>query len=151
VSSWQVAIGSLVETDDADIHQRGTFTGLAGERFTQVMRPQPFGLSSNPPAGSRGLLLFGGPNREIAAALGMEAGAHRPRSLPVGATALYGANGEIVSLVGKTIRIKADTIVLDGVVKLGGDGAAREVAMRDSVDDAGNKAISNLATKVFAL
>lgn len=151
MSEWQVSLGSLIDSDDRDEHQRGTFAGMAGERFTRVLRAQPFGFTSNPPAGSRGLLLFGGANREAAVAIGMEAAAHRPRNLPTGATAIYGANGEVLSMVGKVVRIKADLIILDGVVRLGGVEASRPVSMRDSTDSAGHRQTGALASKVFAL
>lgn len=148
---WQVSFGSLVNFDDSDEHQRGDFIGMAGERYTKVRVLHPFGFSSAAPQDARGALLYAGSNREVAMALAMESREHRPRNLPAGATVLYGANGEIVSLVGKTIRIKADTIVLEGTVKLGGDDASRAVSLKDSLDDAGNKQIGNLATKVFGL
>lgn len=149
---WQMAIGSVIGVDDGTgAHQRVDVSGLAGERFTKVIRSQPFGFSSVPPAGSRGLLLLGGANREVAALIGAEHGDHRPTGMVAGATAIYGAQGEIISLVGTEIRIKAATIVLDGTVKLGGSGANKQVALLGSVDSDGDTIQSAVATKVYAL
>jgi len=82
MGDWQMAIGSVVAVDDGTgAHQRVDVSGLAGERFTKVIRSQPLGFSSVPPAGSRGLLLLGGANREVAALVGAEHGDHRPTGM----------------------------------------------------------------------
>lgn len=59
--------------------------------------------------------------------------------------------GASISVVDGKIVLKAGTIVLDGDVRLGGEGAERELALRDSVDSHGDVETSNLSTKVKAI
>ena len=147
----------LTAVDDGDGVQRVSVAGMKGTNFSQVLRLQPFGLSSTPPAGSVGLILAQSGASERAFALGFEHDGHRPRSLPQGGTAIYDASGQVISIVEKTIRfvgsdlvhIRAGTIVLEGTVKLGAPDAAKPVAMLGSVDSAGDVETSNLATRVF--
>lgn len=47
------------------------------------------------------------------------------------------------------VTITADTIVLEGDVKLGGADADKPASMKGTIDTGGNADISNLATKVF--
>lgn len=164
MSGWQAIIADLDEVDDADVHQRGTYRGMAGERYTRVMRLQPHGFSSVPPVGSRGVMLAGGAHRDVAMVLGMEHGDHRPRNQPAGSTVLYDHAGGILSIVDKNFRIVcADftveatgtitfkgTSVFDGEVALGGTGG-KPVALKDSLDTNGDALIAALATKVTAV
>jgi len=126
----------LIGQDDSGPFQTIEVEAGPGQHFTRVMRPQPFGLSASPPADSQGLLLYRDGQRENPLALGFEHPSHRPTDLPAGATALYDAAGGVISIVNKNIRIVAGeyritaaTIVLDAMVYLGGDDAARKVAL----------------------
>lgn len=59
------------------------------------------------------------------------------------------ADTETIVITSKTkITIKAPTIVLDGLVLLGGEDATRWASAEGTVDSAGDTDVSNLATKV---
>lgn len=143
--------------DDADGIQRVTARGLKGSTYSDVLRLQPFGFSSTPPAGSVGLLLAQSGASERAFALGFEHEDHRPRSLAAGGTRIYDASGQVVSIVERKIRIvggdeihlSATTIILEGLVKLGGPGASRPASAQGTIDSNGDADVSNPATKVW--
>lgn len=148
---------SLVELDDSGSQQRLRATGLAGEEFVNVVRAQHFGLTSVPPKGAEGLLLAQGGRSDRAHILGLEHGDHRRRDVEVGGTVLYDANGQAISLVRNalrivgsgTITIKANKVVIDAEVHLGGADADKPASMLGTIDSAGHSEQSNLATKVF--
>jgi phage baseplate assembly protein V len=146
----------LQSIDTTGPQHLATFTGLTGELFYNVPRHKEFGFSSSPPAGSTGLLTALGGRSDRAMVHGLDHPAYGPRDLPSGATAIYDASGNAISLVQSNIRvvspgtvtITAPTIVLDGDVHLGGTGGV-PAAMQGTVDTGGNADVSNLATKVF--
>lgn len=59
------------------------------------------------------------------------------------------AAGTTITRKGGVLTLKGMTIVLDGVVKLGGADADKEAAMRGTTDSAGDTDVGNLATRVF--
>ncbi|WP_164919712.1 phage baseplate assembly protein domain-containing protein [Hansschlegelia zhihuaiae] len=152
---------ALDETDDSGDQQTATLLGPAGETLKQVHRVQPFGFHSSPPKGSHGvgLQFGGGPDggRLLAAALGLESPAHRPKDRPVGSTIIYDMHGNAVSLVQAELRIvgvsraviAAPVIVLEGTVHLGGEGG-QQVHRKGDMDSDGDTAVDS-ATKVYAL
>ncbi len=115
--------------DDRGDQQLIKGRGHADDEFDRVHRVMPYGLSSNPPAGSHGIGLAPGGYNELLIALGVEDPKLRQRNLPTGATALYDSKGNVVSLVnGDGLKIKAvnGNVVIDASgrkVFLGGDGA----------------------------
>lgn len=92
---------TVVAVDDKGTQQRLTLTGLASEQFDKVVRLQPHGFTSVPPAGSEGVLLPMGGRSDRAHVLGLEHKDKRPTGLPGGATALYDADGNIIKMIGK--------------------------------------------------
>lgn len=108
-----------VDNSKADF-QRLSGRGHQGHEFTDVHRVQPFGFSSTPPKGSHGVgLPREGRHSNGIFLLGGEHPDFRPKDLPDGATALYGANGELVSIVQGAVRQVAPngaTIVVGGVI-----------------------------------
>lgn len=60
-------------------------------------------------------------------------------------------DGVKISMAKDRISLKAETIVLDGTVKAGGEGASRELALKDSTTEDGDAIKGNLSTKVFAV
>lgn len=95
-----------VDADDEGDLQTVTILGQHGETLKRVHRLQPFGFHSNVPAGSHGLgAQFGYGGRTLRAFLGGEHQDHRPRKREVGSSALYDANGNILSLVQKELRV----------------------------------------------
>lgn len=139
-----------VATDDAGDLQTVSLRGLPGEFLEDVHRVQPFGLHSSIPKGSHGFgLQFGGADgsRLLNAFLGGEHPDFRPRKRDVGSTALYDANGNLISLVQKELRVTGKTatvvegkdhttvrltdgtevILKDGKVYLGGQQGASPV------------------------
>ncbi|MBN9459064.1 MAG: phage baseplate assembly protein [Bosea sp.] len=99
-----ISRGRLMGSDDSGDYQKITARGFAREELEGIVRHQQFGLSSNPGPGSEGLLLRLGGRAERTIAILFELLGARPRSLPVGATALYNAFG----LVWKLLADKAD-------------------------------------------
>ena len=101
-----------VETDDSGDLQTINMRGLPREFLEKVHRIQPFGFHSNIPVGSHGFgLQFGGADgsRLLNAFLGGEHPDFRPRKRDVGSTALYDANGNLISLVQKELRVTGKT------------------------------------------
>lgn len=139
---------TILEVDDAGTQQRVRLRGLKGEEFSAVYRAQPHGLSSVPQAGAEAVLLALGGRSDRVVMLGGESGGLRPTSLPAGATALYGAHGELVSLVQREVRVVGETvrvvasercIVEAPRTDLGGTGGARVLT------------VAGVSTKVYAV
>lgn len=120
---------SLVKMDDSGTQQKATLSGLASEEMKDIVRVQPFGLTSHPPAGAEGVLVAMGGRSDRAMVLGVEHKDHRPKDSPAGTSVLYDDKGNVIFMKGdKGIRMKAkkDHIVLEPVendknVYLGGD------------------------------
>lgn len=106
--------GQIVEADDTGDLQTVTLLGQHGEVIKRVHRVQPHGFHSNMPADSHGFgMQFGAGGRTLKAFFGGELPKHRPRNREVGSTALYDANGSLISLVEKEIRtVHAKQVVL---------------------------------------
>ncbi|AWN43173.1 phage baseplate assembly protein domain-containing protein [Methylobacterium durans] len=121
------------------------------------------------------VILSGTGNRSHPLVIAIDDRRHRPKKLKPGESAQYDDQGQswlvgrdgivgkakkftlqvgdntVVTIEDGKVTIKGAEIVLDGNVKLGGAGASREVALKDSVDSDGDVMQSNLATKVKAL
>lgn len=88
---------TVQQIDDSGTQQiLKKITGLKSESFEDVYRPQPHGLSSNPPAGSEGLFLALGGRSDRLVGLGFEHKDYRPKNTPAGATVLYDDKGNVV-------------------------------------------------------
>ncbi len=131
------------KVDDSGSQQLVDLNGMKGDQPRKVFRPQGFGLSSNPPADSEGVILaLGGRNDR---ALYFDGGhqQYRPVNTAVGGTILYDGSGQAISLVqralrivgGDTITLSATKIVLDGEVHLGGDGGTKIEKVADTPCD----------------
>lgn len=99
-----ISRGRLLETNDAGDYQTIKAKGFAAEELEDVVRHQQFGLSSNPGSGAEGLLLRLGGRAERTIAILFELLGKRPKSLPVGSTALYNA----FDIVWKLLATKSD-------------------------------------------
>lgn len=87
--SSTITRGTLVSVDDSGDGQKVTVKGFAGEQFSEVLRAQTHGFSSNPPADAAGhFLRLGSSDRLVA--LGFET-PDRPRDLPPGTSSFYNA------------------------------------------------------------
>jgi len=84
--------------DDSGPQQLVELAGLTGQVFGQTVRSQHFGLTSNPPAGSEGLVLALGGGLDRGHALGLEHPQYRPTGLAGGATELYDMGGQYLLL-----------------------------------------------------
>lgn len=87
----------IVSVDDGGEHQRLTVEGHAGERFSDVVRAQPHGFTSNPPADAVGYFLRMGSGDRLVA-LGYETPS-RPKGLPPGGKALYDSSGKVLKFI----------------------------------------------------
>lgn len=99
-----ISRGRLLGSDDTGDYQKIKAKGFAGEELDEVVRHQPFGMSSNPGPGAEGLLLRLGGRAERTIAILFELLGKRPKNLPVGTTALYNA----FDIVWKLLSTKAD-------------------------------------------
>lgn len=136
----QLARGVLDALDDRGGYQTASVRGLAGERYTQVLRPQPFGFSSVPPEGAEGLLFSLGAARDRAVFLGGEVADLRPSGGAGGTAALYDHRGNVVRLLGQDgIRIAADgrSVTISGesvAISATGDGVSFSGTLRITGD-----------------
>ncbi|BDA84963.1 hypothetical protein Sa4125_25050 [Aureimonas sp. SA4125] len=153
------------ELDGTVAHRKGQQfvdgKGYGADGFAEVHRPEPHGFASHPVKGGIGVLMQSRANRDAAYVLGGENPGLRPKGdyLTAGGTAIYDHLGNIVSVVAAKLRIvhateirlQAPLIVLDGLVKLGGDAASRPASAQGTLDTAGHAEVGNLATKVLML
>lgn len=100
--SSTITRGAIVSVDDSGGLQTITVKGFKGEQFSEVVRAQPHGFSSNPPEGSVGTFLRHGSSDRLTA-LGFET-EDRPKALPSGASAFYNA----FQIVWRLLAGKAD-------------------------------------------
>lgn len=87
----------IVSVDDTGDQQKITVKGFKNEEFSEVLRAQPHGFSSNPPVDAVGTFLRHGSSDRLTA-LGFETPG-RPRNLPAGVPALYNADGTVWKLL----------------------------------------------------
>lgn len=92
----KAALAELTEVDDSGAQQLVSHHGFAGERHSEVYRPQSFGFSSRPPKGSTGLIVSLGGERSRSVFLGGEHDDHRPKGLGDGEAKLYDAAGNLI-------------------------------------------------------
>jgi phage gp45-like len=130
--------------------------GFAGDRFERTHRIEPHGFASWPVKGGIGVTLGTRGRRDAAYVFGGENPKLRPQ-VGMGGTAIYDHAGNIISVVMAELRIVhsakvtivAPEIVLDGLVKLGGEDADRPASAEGTVDSAGHTETGNLATRVL--
>lgn len=111
------------EVHDEGGLQRISGRGLNGERFDgahSLIRLQGHGLTSVPTKGSTGLAVFPNGDRGRGYLIGVESDGLRHKAQPGGSTVLYGANGEVVSLIESKCRIVSGEITMVGAVKIQG-------------------------------
>lgn len=89
--------GTIVSVDDSGPWQKIKVRGFKGEEFSDVLRAQSHGFSSNPPVGSTGNFMRLGSSDRLFA-MGFE-GEGRVKDLPTGVPALYNADGTIWKLL----------------------------------------------------
>ena len=98
----------LQKLDDKGKQQYAKVDGLTDETFERVMRVQPHGFTSHPPAGSHMLGIALGGKRDTLALLGGEHPDKRHRNVGEGNTAIYNADGTIAKHVGKDYSVDAE-------------------------------------------
>ena len=114
----------ITASDDSQTEQYLTAQGLYSETFTQVMKVQQHGFSSNPPSGSHAVGLAPGSRRDQLLILGGEHPDHRPTGLAAGDSIQYNATSGtsvkceggkvIISAGGTTVTISAAGIEITG-------------------------------------
>lgn len=95
--SSSITRGTIVSVDDSGDWQKTKVRGFKGEEFSEVLRAQSHGVSSNPPEGSVGNFMRLGSSDRLFA-LGFETKG-RPKDLPPGVVALYNADGNVMKLL----------------------------------------------------
>lgn len=96
----QIALGEISDVDDKGKQQTVTHHGFAGERHSEVYRPQHFGFSSRPPKGSTGVVVSLGGERNRSVFLAGEHDDHRPTGLKEGQAKLYDSAGNVIFMAG---------------------------------------------------
>jgi phage gp45-like len=130
--------------------------GMAGERFPRVHRLEPHGFTSHPVAGGIATILQSRTSRDSVYAMGGANPSLIP-SVAQGGTAIYDHLGNVVSIVMSEMRIvhatkvviSAPEIVLEGMVKLGGEDASRPASALGTIDTGGFADAQNPATMVL--
>lgn len=90
--------------------------GMHSDGYTNVRRLESHGFASVPPKGAQGLVISPNGNPDEAYLIGVEHHEKRPAGLPLGGTAIYDHNGNIIKLVGPDVVMdfKSHTINLSG-------------------------------------
>ena len=89
----------LIDSDDSQTQHRVRASGMKGEEVKNVVHAQPFGFFARPPAGAEGMALALGGRSDRLHVAHLEHPDHRPRGLPVGATAIYDNKGHILKIL----------------------------------------------------
>ena len=97
-----LALSEIIKVDDSKAQQTVSHYALAGEKHTQIYRPQFHGFSSNPPAGSTGIVVSLGGERSRSVLLGAEHDKYRPTDLKEGEAKLYDMSGNVIYFANKT-------------------------------------------------
>jgi len=122
-------LARVLKVDDSGAQQLVNLHGAYGDKPRNVWRTQDYGFSSNPPAGSEGILhaLAGNSDRLIFRDGGHQD--HRPKAAPSGTTVIYDDKGNIVFVKGANgieIRARAGKVTVTPApgdfVYLGGNG-----------------------------
>ncbi|MBY5804077.1 hypothetical protein HFN52_10755 [Rhizobium leguminosarum] len=120
--------GRRIELDGENVEKGGqqfvSGRGLYSDGYTRIHRIEPHGFASMPIKGAKAFLLQPNGDADQAYVFGGEHPAHRPSDLPGGGTAIYDSSGNIISLVGTSIRVKSGGVLMvispDGVAITGG-------------------------------
>jgi phage gp45-like len=114
-----------IELDGENVERGGqqfvSGRGMFKDGYTRVHRIESHGLLSMPVKGAKALLLSPNGDPDQAYVIGGEHPEHRPKDIPSGGTAIYDANGNIISLVGAKIRLVAPLFEFVGNITLQGD------------------------------
>lgn len=111
--------GTLQFVQDGGNRQLVQFTALKGETKDEVERVQNYGLTSNPPAGSRVIFISIGGNRDHPVAIAVDNSAHRVKGLEPGEVALYSDEGDrIVLRRGNKIEVETKNLVITASEKV---------------------------------
>ncbi|MBD9390123.1 phage baseplate assembly protein [Agrobacterium sp. AGB01] len=117
--------GKRIELDGVNVERGGqqfvSGRGLFKDGYTNVHRIETHGLLSMPVKGAKALLISPNDDPDQAYVIGGEHPSHRPQDIPSGGTAIYDANGNIISLVGAKIRLVAPLFEFVGNITLQGD------------------------------
>ena len=126
----QVQRVTLKKVDDSGEQQLVDVDGRDGVSPTEVLRIQPFGFTSNPPAGSEGIMITIA-SGDTPMVVGLESPSHRPKGDPSGSSRQYDAAGSAVYMDGEgnvkiecsgTLTLKAGTKVkIEGDIDHDGD------------------------------
>lgn len=156
--------GGEQQTIEAEGRHKERFGGSSGQGA--IPHAQRYGHSENPPEGSIGHTVIPDGNPDKAMITSMEHPEHRPKDLQPGEGKFYDMWGhylhkkehewhfkigpvEVWLKDSGEVYIKADTIILDGLCKVGGPDAFRQASWEGTVDSSGDVDASNFATKVL--
>lgn len=106
---------------DSDGLQRVRLSVFADETLNDVERVQQYGLTSNPPAGSEGVVLFPFGSRDHGVLIAVDHRTSRKKNLASGEVAIYTDEGDyvlfkrgrIVEITTQTLEVNATTITLN--------------------------------------
>ncbi len=131
--------------DDSEDIQLAQLDGLDGETRDEIEHFQPFGLASNVPAGSEGVLLSVGAVRSHGILINCGHRQYRLTGLATGDVALYDAHGQSVMLTAAGIRISSAVALQMDAPEV--DITANSMSIDvDQVNFSGSVSISNNLT-----
>lgn len=105
-----------------------------GEVKDGVEHYEPFGFTSNPPAGSDGLIAFMGGDRSNAVVICVAGRAGRVTGLAEGDVAIYNQTGTVIKLIGDTVEITGNVKItgnvdITGKVTVTEDVVAKQISL----------------------
>jgi phage gp45-like len=108
--------GKRIELDGDNVERGGqqfvSGRGMFKDGYTRVHRIESHGFMSMPVKGAKALLISPNDDPDQAYVIGGEHPSHRPQNIPGGGTAIYDASGNIISLVGTSMRLKSGDVVM---------------------------------------
>ncbi|MBV2180884.1 MAG: phage baseplate assembly protein V [Castellaniella sp.] len=111
-----VGRGRVTQVDDSGPVQLLQVQASGLELADKRVRPQSFGLTSNPPAGSDAAMLSVSGDRSAAMVVGVNHQASRPRNLAPGESKLYSQDGKYVYMTasgGIVVEAKGQDVVVN--------------------------------------
>ena len=131
---------AIAAANDAGDQQLVRLTGFAGETLQNVVRVQPFGLSSVPPAGGEGLILCLGGRSDRAMFVGGEH-RHTGRTHPGRRHDARDAFGQYLEFVQNSVKlvctetftVQAPNVHVTGALQVDGDVKAGAISLSNHI------------------
>jgi phage gp45-like len=117
VERFEIGTEAFIRDGQVFVGGRGHHSGKA----SRVLVPEPFGFASGPIAGGQGIVAYLNGDPESPVLIGHAAPGGRPAGISAKATAIYNAEGVVISMVEQECRYVAATHVITGNVTITGN------------------------------